>query len=494
MGFIDFLNGPLLDGVNLINGYLTDYILVVLLIATGLYISIRTKFVQVRCFGEGWKSLFGNFSLKGENEEGSMSSFQSLCTAVGGQVGTGNIVGVCGALLVGGPGAVFWIWIIAFFGMATNYAEAVLAQKTKIKDADGNTLGGPVYYIKAAFKGGFGKFLAGFFAVAITLALGIMGCMVQSNAIAGVISSASNDMIPTWVIGGLTVLLCLWVFLGGTTRLASITEKLVPVMAIFYIVGALIVLLTHIPQMIQAFGLIFTYAFTPWSAAGGVVFTVFAAISKGANRGLFANEAGMGSTPHAHALAEVEKPHDQGVVAMMGVFVCSYFVVTLTGIVVVTMLYTDGGDVSNAIASTGAGFAQALADQGIDKNSLTQLAFSKLFGQGLANWFVAIALFFFAFSTIIAWNMFGKINMQYLFGKKAVIPFCVLACVCMFIGSLVESDLVWALADFFNMIMVIPNVLAVCVLGAVVGKISKGEDNTFGMEGTEVPQVEAAKE
>ena len=477
MDFVNFLNTTVLDGVNAINGVLTDYVLVVLLIATGLYISIRTHFVQIRCFGEGMRNLFGNFSLKGDSEEGSMSSFQSLCTAVGGQVGTGNIVGVCGAVLVGGPGSIFWIWIIAFFGMATNYAEAVLAQKTKIKDADGNTLGGPVYYIKAAFQGGFGKFLAGFFAVAITLALGIMGCMVQSNAIAGVISNASGGAIPTFAIGLVTVALCLWVFLGGTNRLASITEKIVPLMAIFYILGALAVLLTHIPEMIQAFGLIFTYAFTPWSATGGVVFSVFAAISKGANRGLFANEAGMGSTPHAHALAEVEKPHDQGVVAMMGVFICSYFVVTLTGIVVVTTLFTGDNAVAHAIATNGiAGLDE------FNKNSLAQLAFSALFGQGIANWFVAIALFFFAFSTIIAWNLFGKINMQYLFGKKAVVPFCILACVCMFIGSLVESDLVWALADFFNMIMVIPNVAAVIALGGIVGKVALGKDNEFGLQ------------
>ena len=492
MDFIGFLNTTVLDGVNAINDVLTNYILVVLLIGTGLYISIRTKFVQIRCFGEGWKGVFGNFSLKGDNEEGSMSSFQSLCTAVGGQVGTGNIVGVCSALLVGGPGAVFWVWIISFFGMATNYAEAVLAQKTKRKDADGNTLGGPVYYIQAAFKGGLGKFLAGFFAIAITLALGIMGCMVQSNAMAGVISSASNEVIPTWGVGIVVVALSLWVFLGGTTRLASITEKIVPAMAVFYIVGALAVLITHIPQLGEAFVLIFTYAFTPWSAAGGVVFSVFAAISRGANRGLFANEAGMGSTPHAHALAEVKKPHEQGVVAMMGVFICSYFVVSLTGIVVVTTLYTSGGDVSNSILQYGDSFAAALKAEGIDNNSLAQLAFSKLFTSGPANWFVAIALFFFAFSTIIAWNMFGKINMQYLFGKKAVIPFCLFACVCMFIGSLVESDLVWALADLFNMLMVIPNVFALIALGGVVGKIALGKDDTFGMPGDEKKEVEAS--
>lgn len=494
MGFIDFLNGPLLDGLNVINSYLTDYVLIILLVATGLYISIKTKFVQVRCFGEGLKNLFGDFSLKGKSEEGSMSSFQSLCTAVGGQIGTGNIVGVCSALLVGGPGAIFWIWVIAFFGMATNYAEAVLAQKTKVKDKDGNTLGGPVYYIKAAFKGKFGKFMAGFFAIAITLALGVMGCMVQTNALSGALSTASNGVVPTWVIGGITVALCLWVFLGGTNRLAAITEKIVPFKAAFYILGGLTVLLTHIPQVGEAFGLIFKYAFTPWSASGGIVFSVFAAVSRGANRGLFANEAGMGSTPHAHSLAVVKKPHDQGVVAMMGVFLCSYFVVSLTGVAVVTMLYTDGGAVSDAIASAGPNFNEVLLAQGITKNSMTQLAFSKVFGETLANWFIAVALFLCAFSTIISWNLFGKINIEYLFGKKAVIPFCIFACAFMFIASLVESDLVWALADLFNMIMVFPNVLALVVLGSVVGKIATGKDTSFGMEGEAAPEMEAAKE
>lgn len=479
MDFIGFLNTTLLDGVNAVNEVLTDYVLVALLIATGLYISIRTHFVQVRCFGEGWKRLFGGFSLSGEKKEGQMSSFQSLCTAVGGQVGTGNIVGVCGAILVGGPGSVFWIWIIAFFGMATNYAEAVLAQKTKIKDENGSTLGGPVYYIRAAFKGGFGKFMAGFFALAITLALGIMGCMVQSNAMSGVISSASNNAIPTWVVGICVVALCLWVFLGGTNRLASITEKIVPIMAIGYIVAALVVLIANGGRTIEAFGLIFKYAFQPWSAAGGVVFGVFAAISKGANRGLFANEAGMGSTPHAHALAEVEKPHDQGTVAMMGVFICTYFVVTLTALVVITTLFTNGGAVSEAIATNG---AAGLAD--FSKNTLAQMAFATLFTQGPANWFVAIALFFFAFSTIVAWNLFGKINVSYLFkgNKTAVTIFCIIACICMFIGSMVESDLVWALADLFNMLMVLPNVVAIMALGGLVGKIALGKDNSKTLE------------
>lgn len=485
MGFIDFLNGPVLDGVNAINSVLTNYVLVVLLIATGLYISIRTGFVQVRCFKEGCKNLFGNLSLNGEKTEGSMSSFQSLCTAVGGQVGTGNIVGVCGAIMVGGPGAVFWIWIIAFFGMATIYAEAVLAQKSKVKGEDGETLGGPVYYIKQAFKGGFGKFLAGFFAVAITLALGIMGCMVQSNAIAGVINSASGGAIPTWIIGLITVALCMWVFLGGTNRLASITEKIVPIMALIYIVGALIILIWNIPngKLGECFILIFQGAFTPLSTAGGATFAVFAAISQGANRGLFANEAGMGSTPHAHALADVEKPHDQGTVAFMGVFICSYFVVTLTALVVVTTMFTTGAPCAVSADITGE----------FSKNSLSQMAYATLYGDVAANWFVAVALFLFAFSTIIAWNLFGKINMTYLFGKKSVVPFCIVACICMFVGSLVESDLVWALADFFNMIMVIPNVIALCALGGVVGAVAKGKDNSFGFPEDNKEKLEAAK-
>ena len=222
--------------VQRINFYLSDYILVFLLIGTGLYFSVRTRFVQVRCFGEGMRAVFGEFSMRGGRQKGGLSSFQALTTAIAAQVGTGNIIGACGAILLGGPGAIFWMWIIAFFGMATIYAEAVLAQETRRVAEDGSVSGGPVYYIKRAFPGRFGTFLAGFFAVALILALGFMGCMVQSNSIGETCAAAFG--VPSWSVGIVVAVLAAVVFLGGIQRIAGVTEKLVPFMALFYVVLA----------------------------------------------------------------------------------------------------------------------------------------------------------------------------------------------------------------------------------------------------------------
>ena len=230
--------------VQTVNMYLSDYILIIMLIGCGLYFSIRTKFVQVRCFGEGWRKVFGNFSLHGGKHEGGMSSFQALATAIAAQVGTGNIVGACGAILVGGPGAIFWMWIIAFFGMSTIYAEAVLAQKTRVVNPDGTVAGGPVYYIKKAFNNAFGKFMAGFFAVAIILALGFMGAMVQSNSIGESCQNAFG--IPSWVMGAIIAVICAFIFIGGAHRVAAVAEKLVPIMAILYVLGGLVVIICRI--------------------------------------------------------------------------------------------------------------------------------------------------------------------------------------------------------------------------------------------------------
>lgn len=210
--------------VQTVNMYLSDYILIIMLIGCGLYFSFKTKFVQVRCFGEGWRKVFGNFSLHGGKHEGGMSSFQALATAIAAQVGTGNIVGACGAILVGGPGAIFWMWIIAFFGMSTIYAEAVLAQKTRVVNPDGTVAGGPVYYIKKAFNNAFGKFMAGFFAVAIILALGFMGAMVQSNSIGESCQNAFG--IPSWIMGAIIAVICAFIFIGGAHRVAAVAEKL----------------------------------------------------------------------------------------------------------------------------------------------------------------------------------------------------------------------------------------------------------------------------
>ena len=445
-----------------INNYLSSYILVFLLIAVGLWYSFKTHFVQIRCFGEGVQRVFGNLSLRGGKQEKGMSSFQALTTAIAAQVGTGNIVGASGAILTGGPGAIFWMWVIAFFGMATIYAEATLAIKTRKVFPDGSIHGGPVYYITTAFKGAFGKFLAGFFAVAIILALGFMGCMVQSNSIGSTFQTAFH--IPSWIVGIVLVVICGVIFLGGVQRLAAVTEKIVPIMAVIFLIGGLAVLVLRIRFLPEAFGMIFRYAFQPQAIIGGSFgYAIKTAISQGAKRGLFSNEAGMGSTPHAHAQANVKDPHEQGVVAMIGVFVDTFIVLTLNALVIIATMYTSDGVLSSGVIP-----------DGIGKTNLAQTAFGTVFGQEMGAIFVAVCLFFFAFSTILSWNLFGKINMIYLFGKRigqktATVIYTVIALVFIFVGTLMSNDLVWELTDMFNNLMVIPNAIALFALtGAVV--------------------------
>ena len=445
----------LLKVVQTINLYLSDYILIVLLIGCGLYFSIRTRFVQIRCFGEGMRRVFGNLSLNGKKQKSGLSSFQALTTAIAAQVGTGNIVGACGAILIGGPGAIFWMWIIAFFGMATIYAEAVLAQKTREVHADGTVAGGPVYYIKTAFKGKLGSFLAGFFSIAIILALGFMGSMVQSNSIGEACNNAFG--IPTWVVGLIVSLVAVFIFIGGLQRIGSVTEKIVPIMATLYLIGGLVVLIARIKYVPETIGMIFKYAFVPNAIiGGGIGFALKQAISQGVKRGLFSNEAGMGSTPHAHDMANVKTAHEQGVVAMIGVFIDTFVVLTITALVVISTLYAGNGVLA------------AGAAEGVSKTNMAQLAFSSVFGTGLGNAFVAICLLFFAFSTIVGWNFFGRINVRYLFGKKADLPYSVLAIAFIFLGSLLSNDLVWELTDTFNQLMVIPNVMALVALSGLV--------------------------
>ncbi len=447
--------------VTKINEYLSNYILVFLLLGVGLWYSIKTRFVQVRCFKEGWNSVFGNLSLRGKKHDSGMSSFQALATAIAAQVGTGNIVGASGAILTGGPGAIFWMWIIAFFGMATIYAEATLAQETRIVEKDGNVKGGPVYYITTAFKGGFGKFLAGFFAVAITLALGFFGCMVQSNSIGSTMQTAFG--IPSWIVGIILVAICAFIFLGGVQRLASVTEKVVPIMAAIFLLGGLIVLIVRIKYVPATIGMIFKYAFQPQAIiGGGFGYAIKTAISQGAKRGLFSNEAGMGSTPHAHALANVDCPHDQGVVAMIGVFIDTFVVLTLNALVIISTLYTADGPLASGYVGDITGV--------LGKANLAQTAFGVVFGESAGNMFVAVCLFFFAFSTILSWNLFGKINVSYLFGKKSTVVYTVLALVFIFLGTMMSNDLVWELSDMFNNLMVIPNAVALFALTSLVVK------------------------
>ena len=450
----------LLPIVQKINGYLADYVLIFLLVGAGLWFTIKTGFVQ-RYLGQGLKSIFGNLNLKGDKQESGMSSFQAVATAIAAQVGTGNIVGASGAILTGGPGAIFWMWVIAFLGMATIYAEAVLAQKTRIVK-DGEVLGGPVYYITSFIKGGVGKFLAGFFAVAITLALGFFGCMVQSNSIGSTIQTAFG--IPGWIVGIVLVGVCALIFIGGTQRLASVTEKLVPIMAAIFLVGGIVVLITRIQFIPETFGLIFKYAFQPQAIVGGAFgMALKTAISQGAKRGLFSNEAGMGSTPHAHAQANVAQAHDQGAVAMAGVFIDTFVVLTLNALVIICTLYAGNGILAN-------GYTGEIVNV-IGKTNLAQTAFGVVFGEKLGAGFVAVCLFFFAFSTILGWNMFGKVNVVYLFGKKGILPYTLISLVFIFLGTMMSSDLVWELTDMANYLMVLPNVIGLVAGSALVVKL-----------------------
>ena len=429
---------------------LWNSLLLFLLVGTGVFFTIRLRGVQLRRFGEGFHRVFGNFTLRGKKaDDQGMSSFQALATAIAAQVGTGNITGCATALVSGGPGALFWVWVSAFFGMATIYAEAVLAQRYRTT-VNGKVTGGPAYYIRAAFKGTFGKVLAGVFSVLIILALGFMGNMVQSNSIGDAFHNAFGMSHLT--VGIVVAAIAAFIFLGGVQRIAAVTEKIVPIMAAFYIVGCVVILVMNYKTLPNAFTQIFVLAFNPQAMAGGVAgVTVQQAMRVGVARGLFSNEAGMGSTPHAHALAKVNHPREQGAVAILGVFIDTFVVLTLTGLVLIT---------------------SGLIPEGLTGTALTQAAFSQAFG-GFGPVFIAICMFFFAFSTIIGWYFFGQSNFKALFGEKALPVYSVIVVVFILVGSTLKVDLVWAMADFFNGLMAVPNLLALLALSGVVAAIDK---------------------
>ena len=429
---------------------LWNSLLLFLLVGTGVFFTIRLRGVQLRRFGEGFHRVFGNFTLRGKKaDDQGMSSFQALATAIAAQVGTGNITGCATALVSGGPGALFWVWVSAFFGMATIYAEAVLAQRYRTT-VNGKVTGGPAYYIRAAFKGTFGKVLAGVFSVLIILALGFMGNMVQSNSIGDAFHNAFG--MSHLAVGIVVALIAAFIFLGGVQRIAAVTEKIVPIMAAFYIVGCVVILVMNYKALPNAFTQIFVLAFNPQAMAGGVAgVTVQQAMRFGVARGLFSNEAGMGSTPHAHALAKVNHPREQGAVAILGVFIDTFVVLTLTGLVLIT---------------------SGLIPKGLTGTALTQAAFSQAFG-GFGPVFIAICMFFFAFSTIIGWYFFGQSNFKALFGEKALPVYSLIVVVFILVGSTLKVDLVWAMADFFNGLMAVPNLLALLALSGVVAAIDK---------------------
>lgn len=445
------------DLVLKVNDVLTGSVLIIALVGIGLLFTFKLGFIQIRGFKDGWNRTFGGlFGKKGDAGKDGMSSFQALATAIAAQVGTGNIAGAATAIAVGGPGAIFWMWISAFLGMSTIFAEAVMAQKFKQVSDDGTVTGGPVYYIRGAFKGAFGKVLAAIFAVLIIFALGFMGNAVQSNSIAASWNTAFG--IPKIAMGIFVAVVSLFVFTGGMKRIAKVTELIVPIMAAFYIVGSLIVIFANVTAIPSAFHDIIVGAFKPAAVAGGAMgATLKLAVQKGVARGLFSNEAGMGSTPHAHAVAKVNHPVEQGFVAMIGVFIDTFVILNLTALVIIT---------------TGS------RTSGLTGAQLSQYAFSTLYGK-FGEIFIAICMLFFAFSTIIGWYFFGEANIRYLFGAKAVKIYSIIVCICVALGSLQEVDLVWNMADCFNSMMVIPNAIALLALSGLVKKTHDDYYNNF---------------
>lgn len=428
--------------------------LIPILVGTGIFFTFRLRFVQVRQFGRAFKHVFGQLSFNGEKAgQHGMTSFQSLATAVAAQVGTGNLAGVATAMVMGGPGAIFWMWLAAFFGMATIFAEAVLAQIYRTHDKQGNVTGGPAYYIS---KGLGSKTLATIFSVLIIIALGFIGNMVQANSITTSFQSAFN--IPNWVSGIFIILIAGFIFIGGIKRIASFAEKMVPFMASVYVLGSLYIIFINIDMLFPSLQAIIIGAFDPTAATGGVIgASIKEAIRYGVARGLFSNEAGMGSTPHAHAVARVRHPAEQGLAAIIGLFIDTFIVLNATAIVIMVTGSLDG-------TTTGI--------------VLTQTAFVKGMGSAGAG-FVAVCLFFAAFTTIIGWYFFASQNFKFLFGHKNVNMFSLVVLCFLLMGAFLEVNLVWELADLFNGLMVIPNIIAVIGLYKLVTRAVADYDHKF---------------
>ncbi len=456
----------MLDIVKSINGILWGWPTIILLLLTGVVFSFRLKFIQVRKMGMAFKETFGFLFDKNKKknlEKGEVSSFQSLATAIAAQVGTGNLAGVATAIVSGGPGAIFWMWVSGFFGMGTIYAEAVVSQHF-VDEVDGQKVGGPAYYISKGLKNpALGKFLGGFFAIAIVLALGFMGNMVQTNSISDAAYAAFG--IPKIAVGIVVALLVMLIVAGGVSRITSVTEKLVPFMALFYILGSLAIIVMNAGQIGPAFGMIFSSAFGSKAILGGAMgVSVKLAFRYGVARGLFSNEAGMGSTPHAHALAEVDHPSQQGLTATLGVLIDTGIVCTMTALVILTT-----GALGTKVSETG---------DFMTGGRLTQEAFALGFGS-IGIQFISICLFFFAFSTLIGWYFFGETNIKFLFGKAGVWPYRILVCACIILGATLKVDVVWELADAFNALMVYPNLIGLIALSGLVIKINSDFENKF---------------
>lgn len=419
----------------------------IILLGVGLYLTIKFNFVQIQGFKHSFALIRGKY--KTQQCDGEVSHFQALSTALSATVGTGNIAGVATAISLGGPGALFWMWVTAFFGMATKFAESTLAIKFREVGADGVVAGGPMYTLMNGLKM---RRTAVFFAFFAMIASFGIGNLVQVNSVVDGLSYVEPDIKTySWLVGVVMALMVGMVIIGGVKRIAKIASIIVPFMAVIYIVAAMIVLLNNFTAIPEAIGTILNHALNPWAVGGAAVGE---AIRWGVARGLFSNEAGLGSSPMAHAAAKTNEPVREGLVAMMEPFIDTLVICTMTGL---------------AIIVTG---AYLTAPEGVAGASLTAYAFSQSIGEGGAA-LVGISLSLFAFSTIIAWSYYGDRSVKFLFGEKAVLPYRLVYTVLIVVGAIVPLNLVWNIADITNILMAIPNLIALVLLSVLVNKLRK---------------------
>ncbi|WP_162288520.1 sodium:alanine symporter family protein [Tissierella sp. P1] len=436
--------------VGFVNTILWDYVLIFGLIGVGVFMTVRLRFPQFTRLFPALKKMIQGIMNKEEVEEGKMTPFQALSTAVAAQVGTGNIVGVATAIAAGGPGAAFWMLISAFFGMATIFSESVLAQKYR-ETKDGELVGGPAYYIKNGLKS---KGLATFFSITCIIALGVVGIMVQSNSVAGSVSSAFGVPVIAVTIG-LAIVVAL-ILMGGMGRIASFAETVVPIMAGAYILGSLVIIFMNLGNFVPAVKSIFIGAFSPGAIGGGVLgITVQQTIRFGLARGLFSNEAGMGSTPHSHAVADAKHPAEQGFTAMIGVFI-STFLICLSTVMVNLASGAYNGNIPAAQMVEGA-------------TIMTQNGFAAGFGT-FGGMFLSICLSFFSLTTIVGWYFFAESNVKNILSTNSITinAFKGIVLTALVIGTLIDPTFVWELADMSMGIMAVPNIIALVLLSKEV--------------------------
>jgi AGCS family alanine or glycine:cation symporter len=442
-----------------ISSALWDPIVLVLLLGVGVYLLVGLKAMPIRKLGTGFKLLWqgrDEKTPKGQkktDDDGEISPFNALMTSLSATIGTGNIAGVATAIALGGPGAVFWMWITALVGMATKFAEAVLAVRYRETDSTGYHIGGPMFYI----KNGLGKkwlWLGGAFAFFGAVAAFGIGNTVQSNSVADAMNSTFG--IPAWLTGLVIMVLTGAVILGGIKRIAKVAGKLVPIMGIAYIIGGVVVLVINSDQLIDTLGMIFYYAFNPHAAVGGFAgAAVMIAIRFGVARGIFSNEAGLGSAPIAHAAAKTNNPVRQGLIAMLGTFIDTIVVCTITALAILTATVWETGE---------------------EGASLTAMSFDAAL-PGIGNEIVSIALAVFSFTTILGWGYYGEKCCQFLFGAKSIPAYRVVYVLAIPLGAVANLGLIWLLADIFNAMMAIPNLIALALLSPVVFKLAKAYFN-----------------